>query len=33
VIILPAGQVFFFKSPAIDSLGNLAMQLTYKAEN
>jgi len=33
VIILPAGQVFFFKTPAIDSLGNLAMQLTYKAEN
>ena len=33
VLILPAGQVFFFKTPGIDTEGNLAMQLTYKAEN
>jgi hypothetical protein len=33
VLVLPAGQVFFFKSPSIDTQGNLAMQLTYKAEN
>lgn len=33
VLILPAGQVFWFKTPSIDHEGNLALQLTYKAEN
>ncbi|MDF3834179.1 hypothetical protein P3W85_14615 [Cupriavidus basilensis] len=33
VLVLPAGQVFFFKTPGIDNEGNLSMQLTYKAEN
>jgi hypothetical protein len=32
-VMLPAGQVFFFKSPASDSEANLAMQLTYKSES
>ncbi|HVY57262.1 MAG TPA: hypothetical protein VHA77_05370 [Xanthobacteraceae bacterium] len=33
VLILPAGQVFWFKTPSIDHQANLALQLTYKAEN
>ncbi len=33
VIILPAGQVFFFKNPASDALGNFYLELTYKSEN
>lgn len=33
VVVLPAGQVFFFKNPSIDTEGNLALQLTYKSEN
>jgi hypothetical protein len=33
VLVLPAGQVFFFKTPGVDSDGNLSMQLTYKSEN
>lgn len=32
-IMLPAGQVFFFKNPSLDSEGNFALQLTYKSEN
>jgi hypothetical protein len=33
VLILPAGQVFFFKNPAIDSDANLSLLLTYKSDN
>jgi|CXWL01.1.fsa_nt_gi hypothetical protein len=33
VLVLPAGQVFFFKVPGIDADGNLSMQLTYKTES
>ncbi|MFD0586509.1 hypothetical protein ACFQZE_00735 [Paenibacillus sp. GCM10027627] len=32
-IILPAGQVFYFKNPSSDNEGNFSLQLTYKAEN
>jgi len=33
VIILPAGQVFFFRNPASDPEANLSLELTYKSEN
>jgi hypothetical protein len=33
VLMLPAGQVFYFRNPATDLEGNLAMLLTYKSEN
>lgn len=32
-VLLPAGQVFFFKQPSIDNEGNFYLQLTYKSEN
>ncbi|MDV7699265.1 hypothetical protein N6B72_20280 [Chryseobacterium soli] len=32
-ILLPGGQVFFFKTPSIDTEGNFYLQLTYKSEN
>ncbi len=32
-ILLPAGQVFFFKSPSADPYGNLTMDLTYKSQS
>ena len=32
VIILPAGQVFFFKNPSADPEANLSLGLTYKSE-
>ncbi|PWW02922.1 hypothetical protein DFQ01_108201 [Paenibacillus cellulosilyticus] len=32
-IMLPAGQVFFFKNPSADNEGNFMLELTYKAEN
>jgi hypothetical protein len=33
VLMLPAGQVFYFRNPSTDLEGNLAMLLTYKSEN
>ncbi|KAK6352477.1 hypothetical protein TWF730_009302 [Orbilia blumenaviensis] len=30
--MLPAGQVFFFKNAAMDPLGDISLQLTYKTE-
>jgi hypothetical protein len=32
-IVLPAGQVFYFKNPSADKEGNFMVELTYKAEN
>lgn len=32
-ILLPGGQVFYFKTPSIDPEGNFYLQLTYKSEN
>ncbi len=32
-IILPSGQLFYFKNPSIDSAGNFYLQLTYKSQN
>lgn len=32
VIVLPAGQVFFFKNPSADPAANLSIGLTYKSE-
>jgi hypothetical protein len=32
-VILPAGNEFFFKNPAIDAGANLSAELTYKAED
>ena len=32
VIVLPAGQVFFFKNPSADPEANLSLGLTYKSE-
>jgi len=32
MIMMPAGDVFAFKQPASDPLGNLSMQLIYKSE-
>lgn len=32
-LILPGGQTFFFKDPAIDQDANLSLLLTYKTEN
>ncbi len=31
--ILPAGQTFYFKTPAIDKDGNFYLQLTYKSDH
>lgn len=31
-IVMPAGQVFFFKNPSVDPLANLSVGLTYKSE-
>lgn len=33
VVLLPAGNEFFFKNPAIDANANLSAELTYKAED
>lgn len=33
VVMLPAGQVFYFKNPMADAEGNLSMLLTYKSQN
>lgn len=32
-VLLPAGQVFFFKTPSVDKEANLYIQLEYKSEN
>jgi hypothetical protein len=32
-VILPAGQVFFFKNVASDAEGNLSLELSYKSES
>ncbi|MFY7669810.1 hypothetical protein ACOSP6_01850 [Tenacibaculum sp. MEBiC06402] len=32
-VLLPAGQVFYFKNPSIDNEGNFYLQLTYKSEH
>jgi hypothetical protein len=32
VLLLPAGQEFFFKNPAADSEANLYLELTYKSD-
>ncbi len=31
-IVMPAGQVFFFKNPSVDPLANLSVGLTYKSQ-
>jgi hypothetical protein len=31
-LLMPAGGVFFFKNPSIDPEGNIAIELTYKAQ-
>ena len=33
VLMLPAGQVFYFRNPSTDLEGNLAMLLTYKSQD
>ncbi|KAK3672969.1 hypothetical protein LTR78_007079 [Recurvomyces mirabilis] len=31
-LLLPAGQIFFFKNPSADADGNVSLELTYKTE-
>lgn len=32
VVLLPAGQVFFFSDPTMDNLGNMSIELEYKSD-